>query len=111
MCGSIGWTRIATEPAAMPRRYPHGLSPPKGTNDGPSASQYDDHHATRRTRESTLWINSLMTLYGCYDAPAVASRVLYRFKALKTRSLAEMADVIGRFRARIEPRDWQSIQI
>lgn len=39
--------------------------------------EYGDIHRTPRTRDSTLWINSLMAMYWAFDLGAVAQRCLY----------------------------------
>lgn len=60
---------------------------------------YGDHHATRRTRGSTLWINPLMSVYWCFQLAPVAERILYRPAMLGTNTYRDIMQVIDEFRA------------
>jgi hypothetical protein len=60
--------------------------------------QYGDFHRTARTRESTLWINPLMTLYWCFRLGPVARRILYLDDVKQTRSQWDLIEAIDAFR-------------
>lgn len=60
--------------------------------------QFGDYHATARTARSTLFINALMSLYWCFDLPAVAQRNLYIERVRQTANYWELSAKIERFR-------------
>jgi len=60
--------------------------------------RFGDFHKTKRTRESTLFINQLMTFCWGFDLAAVAKRILYREAVLDTASYYDLAMAIKRFR-------------
>jgi hypothetical protein len=59
---------------------------------------FGNYHATERTRNSTLFINALMTLYWCFRLGPVARRILYRDAVRDTTSYFELCARILRFR-------------
>jgi len=61
--------------------------------------RFGDHHATRRTRSSELFINPLMSLYWCFDLRSVASRILYREQIRDIETFHDTVFAIQRFRA------------
>ncbi len=68
---------------------------------------FGDHHATRRTAGSKLFINPLMSLYWCFQLSGVAAQMLYREPARNTETMEQMAQVISDFRTHctsIRPR-------
>lgn len=62
------------------------------------AGHYGNHHATQRTRSSTLWINPLMSVYWCFRLAPVAERILYRQAMLHTHTYRDVMQVIDDFR-------------
>jgi hypothetical protein len=62
------------------------------------AGQFDDYHATDRTRGSKLFINPLMTLYWCFQLDPVARRLLYPEELYWTSTMEEVHNLIRRFR-------------
>jgi hypothetical protein len=57
------------------------------------AGQFDDYHATHRTRGSKLFINPLMTLYWCFRLDPVAER-LYPKDLYWTHTIEEVSNGI-----------------
>ena len=51
-----------------------------------------------RTKDSTLWINPLMTFYWCFRLEPVARRILYLDAIKKTQTCWEVIEVIDQFR-------------
>ena len=54
------------------------------------SGRYGDHHATTRTEGSKLWINPLMSMYWCFDLPAVAERIIYLESLMATETQEEV---------------------
>jgi hypothetical protein len=73
--------------------------------------EFDDYHATERTRNSTLFINPLMTFYWAFRLEAVAKRLLYPDDLYATGSMEQIADVINRFRRSIQVKPWRNIPL
>jgi len=65
---------------------------------------YGDHHHTRRTVSSKLWINPLMMFYWGFDPELVAREVLYMEDISRAESLEEVSKIIRQFRAEISVR-------
>lgn len=65
---------------------------------------FGDHHRTRRTQSSRLFISPLMTLLWAFDLTAVARRNLYLSKLENTRSTWDVLLAIEEFRATIQSR-------
>jgi hypothetical protein len=59
---------------------------------------FGNYHATNRTTHSELFINTLMSLYWCFDLSAVAKRNLYIDQVRQTASYWELTAKIERFR-------------
>ncbi|MCW7941351.1 hypothetical protein AAW14_04640 [Streptomyces hygroscopicus] len=55
-------------------------------------------HFTERTRDSELFINPLMTLYFCVDAPGLARRNLYLDQLERTSLMRQISTIIEKFR-------------
>lgn len=76
---------------------------------------YGDHHRSRRTSGSRLWINPLMALYWAFGLEPVARRLQYRDRIAKTRTFAQLDRVIARFREEIRKsgrhRDFEQIPV
>lgn len=72
---------------------------------------YGDHHATRRTEGSKLWINPLMPLVWAFDLEPVARRLLYRDAIRGTRTMRDTAERLFGFRRRLELRPPEQLPI
>lgn len=76
---------------------------------------YGDHHRSRRTAGSRLWINPLMSLYWGFELGAVARRLLYLDRIAKTKTYAQLDRVIAEFRAEVrakgQHRDFERIEV
>lgn len=59
---------------------------------------YGNHHATRRTGGSELWINPLMAIYLTFNVSHLAERLLYRKLLLNTVDYDDVRTVIRLFR-------------
>lgn len=59
---------------------------------------FGDVRFTERTRNSELFINPLMALYFCVDAPALARRNLYLDRLENTTLMRQISSVIAEFR-------------
>lgn len=74
--------------------------------------RFGDHHATRRTQGSELFINPLMSQFWCFDVDGVVQRLLYAEQVRATTSLEELALAIGKFRAGLSTRrPWRELPI
>lgn len=74
--------------------------------------RFGDYHATRRTENSDLFINTLMTLYWCFRLDAVARRSLYLDAIRETGTYQQLSLAIERFRATHEPiREWTNLPL
>lgn len=62
------------------------------------AGHYGDHHATRRTASSQLWINPLMPLVWGFRLDGVAARLLYRDALENTIAFEDVRRAIQAFR-------------
>lgn len=62
------------------------------------AGLFGDVHMTKRTANSKLFVNALMTLYWCFHLDLVAERLLYREHVLPTQTYQELTAVIENFR-------------
>lgn len=71
--------------------------------------QFGDHHRTERTRDSTLFINPLMSILWTFDLEAVARRSLYLKDLEGTVAISEVVLMIEAFRDSITPRKWAAI--
>ncbi|MFF4360409.1 DUF1152 domain-containing protein [Streptomyces sp. NPDC001604] len=60
---------------------------------------FGDVPFTRRTKDSELFINPLMSLYFCVDAPGLARRNLYLDRLENTALMRQISSVIEDFRA------------
>ena len=66
--------------------------------------RFGDHHRTRRTLGSELWINPLMPIYWGFDVAGVAENVRY-FEQLKgAKTIEQVSKVIREYRDSITPR-------
>jgi hypothetical protein len=63
--------------------------------------EFGDVRFTERTRGSELFINPLMSLYFCVDAPALAHRNLYLDRLENTELMRQISAAIEGFRAEL----------
>lgn len=59
---------------------------------------FGDVRFTERTKDSELFVNPLMALYFCVDAPALARRNLYLDRLENTALMRQISSVIAEFR-------------
>lgn len=72
--------------------------------------RFGDHHATKRTEGSTLFINPLMALYWAFRLEHVARRNLYLDRIRKTVTYQELSIAIETYRATCgKTRAWADI--
>ncbi len=65
---------------------------------------FGDHHRTRRTIGTELWINPLMLLYMAFDVSKVTENILYFNDLSSCQSLDQVRNVIRDFRERTAVR-------
>jgi hypothetical protein len=65
---------------------------------------FGDHHRTKRTKGSELFINPLMALYWHFDLKAIAERSLYLPRLEGTETIWEVKMLIERFRHEVKFR-------
>ena len=74
------------------------------------AGRFGDVHVTRRTADSELFINPLMSLYWAYHLENVARRCLYLEHIRNTNTYPELSMAIESFRATVpKTRNWKDI--
>ncbi len=61
--------------------------------------KYGDHHRTRRTVGSELWINPLMPIYWGFDAELVAANIRYYEQLKDVKTIEQVSEVIKAYRA------------
>jgi hypothetical protein len=72
--------------------------------------QFGDHHATRRTEGSELFINPLMSMYWCFQLRNVARQNLYLDRIVETEGYLELSHTIERFRIeQASTRPWRTL--
>jgi len=72
---------------------------------------YGDHHRTRRTLGSELWINPLMLLYLAFDVSKVTENILYFDKLGGCATIEQVRDMIREFRDKTPVRKLPSFHI
>lgn len=75
------------------------------------AGQFDDYHVTERTRDSTLFINPLMTLYWAFRLEAVAKRLHYPDELYLTQTIWEVGVLIRRFHDAAEKKPLRTLPL
>ena len=71
---------------------------------------FGDHHTTRRTDGSKLFINPLMSLYWTFRLEDVARRNLYLDRIQDTQTIEEVSAAIEQFRETLPTtRPWKNI--
>lgn len=68
-------------------------------------------HRTRRTDDSELWINPLMTFYWCFELAAVVKHIRYFNEIRDTNTLNELKDKLADFRSRVDLRPSRQMPI
>ncbi|GAA4080061.1 DUF1152 domain-containing protein [Streptomyces shaanxiensis] len=63
---------------------------------------FGDVRFTERTKDSELFVNPLMALYFCVDAPALARRNLYLDRLENTALMRQISSVIAEFRDELD---------
>lgn len=58
---------------------------------------FGDYHSLSRTKDSQLFINSLMSIYWCFSLDAVAKECFYLDKLMETRTYFDVQKVIWEF--------------
>lgn len=72
--------------------------------------RFGDHHATKRTEGSTLFINPLMPFYWGFLLDKIAGRNLYLSQIAETESYQQLSMAIERSRAQLPKiRPWREI--
>lgn len=72
---------------------------------------FGDHHATARTRGSTLFLSPLTSMYWGFQVDGLARRCLYLEQLKSTRTRGEVTAVVQGFRQSIKPRPWLEIKL
>jgi hypothetical protein len=72
---------------------------------------FGNHQVIKRTADSALWINPLMSLYWSFELRAVYERNLYAKSLEGTRHLWEVANRIEEFRRTVNERPWEDIPV
>ena len=71
--------------------------------------KFGDHHRTKRTSGSKLWMNPLMPMYWGFELAGIAERNLYLDRIQGTESMAELSQSIRMFKEQIGRRGWDHI--
>ncbi|MFB9733653.1 DUF1152 domain-containing protein [Streptomyces thermocoprophilus] len=94
-------TRYLDAVAHAQRHTPSHPSIVNGSIAAAVRGEFGDVRFTERTRGSELFINPLMALYFCVDAPALARRNLYLDRIADTVLMRQVASRIAEFREEI----------
>jgi len=74
--------------------------------------EYGNHHRTKRTIGSELWINPLMTIYWCFDLRKVVRKIKYYDKIKDVNTIGEFNGQLSKYRNEISKlRDKKQIPI
>jgi len=75
------------------------------------AGRFGDHHTTKRTQGSRLFVNPLMTLYWAFQLQEVVRRNLYLHKLRDLKSYQEVSAAIEMFRYQIQDKikKWEEL--
>ena len=60
--------------------------------------EYGDHHRTKRTKGSELWINPLMTIYWCFNLRQVVRKIKYYENIKNVNTLGEFNGQLSKYR-------------
>lgn len=71
--------------------------------------EYGDHHTTRRTQGSLLWINPLMTIYWCFDLRKVVEKIKYYDWIKDVNTIGEFNGKLAGYQSSLSEfrRGWQ----
>lgn len=72
---------------------------------------FGDHHRTRRTLGTELWINPLMLLYLAFDVPKVCENILYFNELVECDTIGQVGSLIRQFREKTTIRKAPSFPI
>jgi hypothetical protein len=72
---------------------------------------FGDYHSTSRTRGTELFINALMTMYWCYDLPAVARIIGFYDAIVDSKSFLEVENAVRLHHARAVKREWKNLPL
>lgn len=74
--------------------------------------EYGNHHRTKRTNGSELWINPLMTIYWCFDLRRVIQKIKYFDKIRNVNTIGEFNGQLSKYRNELSKmRDKKQIPI
>jgi hypothetical protein len=59
---------------------------------------YGNHQMTKRTQESELWINPLMSIYWCFTLSSIINKNKYYDRIKSTNSMSEIKGELAKFR-------------
>lgn len=65
---------------------------------------FGNYQSNRRTGNSELYLNPLMSMYWCYHLDGVAKRMVHIDKLMETRSIGDVSGVIERYRSTLEEK-------
>jgi hypothetical protein len=71
--------------------------------------KFGNHHASERTKGSSLMINPLMSMYWGFQVDGLAKRCLYLDKIKSSQSRGEITLAIQQFRSSIKQRAWMNL--
>jgi len=60
--------------------------------------EYGNHHRTKRTQGSELWINPLMTIYWCFDLRRVIQKIKYYDRIKDVNTIGEFNGELSKYR-------------
>lgn len=60
--------------------------------------EYGNHHRTKRTAGSELWINPLMTIYWCFDLRRLIRKIKYYDKIKDVNTISEFNGQLSKYR-------------
>lgn len=74
--------------------------------------EYGNHHRTKRTNGSELWINPLMTIYWCFDLRKVVRKIKYYDHIKDVNTIGEFNGQLSKYRNDLKDlRDKKKIPI
>lgn len=74
--------------------------------------EYGDHHRTKRTQNSELWINPLMTIYWSFDLRKVIPKIKYYDQIKDVNTIGELNGKLSEYRSQLASfRDYRQLPI
>ncbi len=64
--------------------------------------EYGNHHRTRRTKGSDLWINPLMTIYWCFNLRGVIKKIKYFDRIRNVNTIGQFNVELSKYRNELE---------